>query len=173
VKRLALLLALLALLAFPAQAQAHKYLRTNSTTRFYEQRVQERINAYRVSHGQFPLFADTFNLHLAGVALSWGNYQEAKWTTWLGGVPWQIWNDDFLTPAQQVHNWMISSIRCHGLPWTPRQVLHRLRESLAYRLQLLSPDIWQIGVRVVYVHRHVGWFYGRGRCTAYYLAGAS
>jgi hypothetical protein len=173
VKRLTLLLSLFALLALPAQAQAHKYLRVNTTTAFYEQRMQARINIYRAEHGEFPLFADTFNLHLAGVALSWANYREARWTTSIGGVPWPVWNDDFLTPTQQVYNWMITSIRCHGLPWTPRQVLHSLRQSFLYRSQLLSPAVWQIGVRVVYVHRHVGWFYGKGRCTAYYIAGAS
>lgn len=168
-----LAICLLALVLVPA-VQAHSYLNTNSTTRSYQSGMERRINDYRLRHGRF-LVIDSLTLHVAGTALSWANYREAKYTTRIEGVPWQIWNDGFLTPSQQLANDMILSARCHGRSWTPRQALRSLIYDAdpTIRAALLFTGFHTIGVRTVYHHQHRGWFRGKGRCTIFYIAMAS
>jgi hypothetical protein len=172
VKRTLVLALFIAALVAPT-AQAHHYLRVNSTTAYYEQRMVTRIGAYRIANGRWPLF-DAFNLHLAGVALSWSNYNDAEYDTSIGPLPWQSWNDQFLTPDQQFFNAILTRIRCYGLPLTPYQVLESWKRRSGYRYALLNPTATTIGVRVVYVHRHTGWFhFVAGRCTEYIVIVAS
>jgi hypothetical protein len=168
--RRALAIALLAAALVAPTAQAHRYLTVNSTTAYYERKLETRIGDYRLAHGRFPLF-NALNLHLAGISLSWANYDEAKFTTRINGVPWPSWNDNFLTPTQQLFpSAMMIGNRCYGLPLTPRQLLDRWTKKTAYRSWLLSPTVYTIGVRVAYVHRHVGYYAGKGRCTNYYVS---
>lgn len=168
-KALILVVAVLGLsLATPAQA--HKY---NRAVDDYEQRMENRIEKYRIDHGEGWLLNAWTTLHLATVALNEDNYRRAKWTTRLEGVPWPQWNDAFLTADQQVANAMMITRRCHGLPYTPRQALGRLMSHAIYRDAMLFPGMAWMGVRVVHIHRHVGAWKGRQRCTAYYIAVAS
>jgi hypothetical protein len=171
VKRLLILVFLVAFLLAPA-AQAHDYIRTTEATRYYERKMEIRINNYRLSIGRF-LALHAFNLHLAGVTLSHANYEEARYTTEISGVPWGIWNDQFLTPTQQVFNAMMTRRRCYGYPLTPYQVLEGWKRRSGYRFALLNPLTHTLGVRVVYLHRHAGDWAGKGRCTVYYVAVAS
>jgi hypothetical protein len=171
VKR-ALALALLVAALVAPTAQAHRYLTVNTTTAYYERKMENRINAYRLGHGRW-LLLDALNLHLAGISLSWANYNEARYTTSIGGVPWAIWNDDFLTPDQQFFNVMMTRRKCYGLPLTPYQVMKRWTNHRKYRYALLNPTATTIGIRVVYLHRHVGDWAGLGRCTVYYVSIAS
>jgi len=171
VKR-ALTTALLCAALVTPTAQAHRYLTVSSTTAYYERKMETRIGAYRIAHGRFPLFG-AMNLHLAGVALSIANFDEARYTTSIGGVLWASWNDGFLTPDQQVFNVMMTRRKCYGLPLTPRQVMNRWMNHRQYNYAMLNPIATTIGVRVVYLHRHVGDWAGLGRCTVYYISIAS
>jgi hypothetical protein len=171
VKRVLVLVFLVAFLVVPT-AQAHSYIRTTETTRYYERKMEIRINNYRLNNGRFLAY-HALNLHLAGVALSYANYHESKYTTEMGGVPWALWNDAFLIPSQEFFNAMMTRRRCYGYPLTPYQVLKSWKRHRRYRFALLNPFTHTIGVRVVLLHRHTGDWAGLGRCLVYYVSVAS
>lgn len=162
-KRLVLVLAVLALIVAPA-ASAHSYYHNKP---HMASKLEGRIVAFRVKHGLswlFPGFANT----AATIALQKANYHEHKWTLKIDGVPYPVWAAQFFPPP--AGHAMLTSIRPYGKPWTPYQVMQRWKHKPKYRATLLFPGLTHIGVRAGYVHQHKGAYKGKGRCTVYYVS---
>lgn len=162
-KRLVLVLAVLALVVAPA-ASAHSYYHNKPG---WASKLEGRIVAYRVKHGESWLLPGFANF-AATIALQKANYHEHKWTLAIDGVPYPEWSQQFFPPPSG--SAMLTSIRPHGLPWTPYMVLKRWKHKPVYRAALLFPGFTKIGVRAGYVHQHKGAYKGKGRCTVYYVS---
>ena len=162
-KRLVLVLAVLALVVAPA-ASAHSYYHNKPGL---ASKLEGRIVAFRVKHGSpwtFPGFANV----AATIALQKANYHEHKWTLKIGGDPYGVWAVQFFPPPN--FSVMMTSIRPHGAPWTPYQVMKRWKKKDVYRAALLYEGWTKIAVRAGDVHQHKGDYKGKGKCRVYYVS---
>jgi hypothetical protein len=158
------LLVVLAALILSSTAQAHSYYHNKPGL---AAKLDGRITTFRIKHNESFLWPGIANT-AATIGLQKANYQEHKWTTKIEGVPYPSWSLEVFPPPQV--SAILTSIRPHGLPWTPYQVMKRWKHKPAYRAALLFPGWLRIGVRAGFVHQHKGAYKGKGRCTVYYVS---
>lgn len=159
-------LALVWALSCNGDAEAHPGY--NRPLDYYAAKMEMRINNYRLSQGGSYL-TSTIAGNLANIAISTANYREGRWTTSINSTPFQIWNNAFFGNRPSA---LLKTIRCRGLPFTPRQALFKLLHGNAWKLNgaVIRHGRWLfLDVRAMSVHKHHGWYSGRGRCTAYYV----
>jgi hypothetical protein len=168
-RRLIILTLLLAVLWPAPTASAHGgYLRQ---AKWAGERLEQRIDAYRVRHGR-TIVLPNLQTYTANVALSIANWSEGRWRTGIGPDPFPVWSATIYGPTRG--RAILKTIRCEGRPYTPYQALISLRNWSSYYRAVMLWDGWLFGsVRAVRVHKHAGWFKGKGECRAYYVSFAT
>lgn len=155
-------------LAASAAAQAHDYyldIRHGQAAS-----LEGMIAGYRASHG---LFATVPNLQTmtAVISIQQANWQEAKFGKRIGGEPFEVWSQPiFLNEPRGI----MAGIRCHiGETWKPARAFRSFKRKQASRTLMLLPFWSWMSVRSAVVHRHDGYYKGKGRCQAYYVVFAA
>lgn len=128
--------------------------------------LESRIGDYRLEHNRHfvhPSLQD----HAVSVAIAKANYHEARYSTSIEGVPYQVWADEIYGPDPSA---LLLTRRCHGRAYSPRQALHRMLSDDELRRDLRMRVWRRVGVVAVDVKRDRGDFKGLGTCRIYYVS---
>jgi len=133
-----------------------------------------RIVDYRLGQGRTILLGSLMT-YSANVALSQANYQEGRWTTRIGGQPFTIWaraiyGTNRAAVIMTTLKRRDGSLRCWGRPYTSFMAFRSLIRNQYYRSWLLWDGFFYGSVRMVTIHRHKGFWKGKGECSAYYVS---
>lgn len=170
--RKALLALLLAAAILAPAADAHRgYIHQHD---WYSTVMEERILGYRIAHHAGFTFS-ALPTQFATRVLALANYREAKWTTRIDGAPFFVWRREIIRTSSYPAAAMIKSVGCSSAAnprpvWTPLQALRRWSQRSYYRAVLLHPGFTIMDATAYRIHKHSGYWEGRGVCTAYYVA---
>jgi len=165
--KLLLAVAVLALI-LPAPAAAHdKYV----DVRYHQAAALENmIASWRSSRGLFST-VPTLATMTAVVAIQKANWQEAKFGKKISGDPFPIWSIPIFGNDPRG---IIAGVRCHlADSWRPASAFRSFKSNPRSRAIMLLPFWSYMSVRSAVMHRHNGYYKGRGRCQAYWIVFAA